>query len=186
MKKVLISLLILFMTIVPFTSPVLADNNSEDKKVNVYVFKGKTCDYCKKFLEWANSLSKEQKSKFNLYEYEVWYNEKNNTAMNEVAKILEGEVPERFGVPYIIVGKKTWNGFDEIEYGPEILAAINEAYESNEKIYDVIKENNLEVYADEIIEVKPVNNNAIILMLALVIIGGICLAFVIMLQFTQR
>ena len=101
--------------------------------------------------------------------------------MSKVATIL-GDDPtaSNFGVPYIIIGKKTWNGFSEEATAPEILSAINDAYNSNEKLYDVIKENNIEVVEEVKTESTEKTNTAtIILMVVLVVIGGAGLLYLV-------
>ena len=101
--------------------------------------------------------------------------------MSKVATIL-GDDPtaSNFGVPYIIIGKKTWNGFSEEATAPEILSAIDEAYNSNEELYDVIKENNIEVVEDVKTESAEKTNTAtIVLMVVLVVIGGAGLLYLV-------
>ncbi|HCY44515.1 MAG TPA: hypothetical protein DHU33_03705 [Firmicutes bacterium] len=177
LKKILMGLLLAVIVFLPAFANVKAEGN----KVTVHVFKGKTCHYCQGFLTWANSLSDSEKEKFELHEYEVWYNETNSASMSKVATIL-GDDPtaSNFGVPYIIIGKKTWNGFSEEATAPEILSAIDEAYNSNEELYDVIKENNIEVVEEVKAESAEKTNTAtIVLMVVLVVIGGAGLLYLV-------
>ena len=59
--------------------------------------------------------------------------EKNANLMNAVAEV-RGETVS--GVPYIIVGNQSWNGFDE-SIGKEILDKIKAEYKAEER-YDVM------------------------------------------------
>ena len=47
---------------------------------------------------------------FTIVDYETWNNQGNAKLMEAIAK-LRGETVE--GVPYIIIGNKSWNGFTE-------------------------------------------------------------------------
>ena len=75
---------------------------------------------------------------FELEAYEVWYDKENKALMEDVAD-AKGDTVE--GVPYIVVGDTSWNGFDENVAG-EILAAIKDNYDKDvSKRYNVM--NNL-------------------------------------------
>lgn len=130
MKKIkLFLVLVLTLLMVPFG--VHAD---EDKKpVNVYFFKGDGCGYCAAGLEWFDELDDKYDDMYKLHQYETWYDENNANLMNAVAEV-RGETVN--GVPYIVVGNQSWNGFDE-NVGKEILAKIKEEYKAEER-YDVM------------------------------------------------
>lgn len=129
MKK-LFMLCSLFLLALPFT--VKAEEN---QKVSVYLFKGDGCPHCADAETYFNSLSDEDKNKFDLVEYEVWYDKTNQELMKQVADKLEETVT---GVPYMIVGEKSFSGFTD-EIGEDIMNAVNEMYESEEKV-DIVEE----------------------------------------------
>ena len=99
-------------------------------------------------------------------EYETWYNEDNAALMEKVAT-ARGESAE--GVPYIIVGNKSWNGFAE-DYKDEILSEIKSVFEQdiNDR-YDIMKylpDNKNE-------EEENSSNDVVALFLIIIITGGI-------------
>ncbi len=110
---------------------------SAKEKVKVYLFRGDGCPHCEDAIEFFTNVSDEEKEKFELVQYEVWYSEENEEIMNKVASKLREEVS---GVPYIVVGKKSFSGFNE-EKGNSILALVDEMYENGD-FTDVLKENN--------------------------------------------
>ena len=166
MKKMkLFLVLILALLMVPFG--VFADDDDK-KEVNVYFFKGEGCGYCAAGLEWFDELDDKYDDMYELHEYETWYDEKNANLMNAVAEV-RGETVN--GVPYIIVGNQSWNGFDE-NVGKEILAKIKEEYKAEER-YDVMD------YVDEAALVKgPEKDDSIaddiaVTVLLLVVVAGV-------------
>jgi glutaredoxin len=113
-----------------------------NERVKVYVFRGEGCSHCAEALAWFESVQEKEGKYFELVTFEVWNDEANKAQMEKVAKYF-GENAD--GVPYIIVGKKTWHGFAS-SYSSEILDAIHSEYQKNtESRFDVIeylKENN--------------------------------------------
>ena len=166
MKKMkLFLVLILALLMVPFG--VFADEDDK-KEVNVYFFKGEGCGYCAAGLEWFDELDDKYDDMYELHEYETWYDKKNANLMNAVAEV-RGETVN--GVPYIVVGNQSWNGFDE-NVGKEILAKIKEEYKAEER-YDVMD------YVDEAALVKgPEKDDSIaddiaVTVLLLVVVAGV-------------
>ena len=166
MKKMkLFLVLILALLMVPFG--VFADDDDK-KEVNVYFFKGEGCGFCAAGLEWFDELDDKYDDMYELHEYETWYDEKNANLMNAVAEV-RGETVN--GVPYIVVGNQSWNGFDE-NVGKEILAKIKEEYKAEER-YDVMD------YVDEAALVKgPEKDDSIaddiaVTVLLLVVVAGV-------------
>ena len=100
--------------------------------------------------------------------YETWYDEKNANLMNAVAEV-RGETVS--GVPYIVVGNQSWNGFDE-SIGNEILDKIKAEYKAEER-YDVMD------YVDESVLIKePAKDDSIaddiaVTVLLLVVVAGV-------------
>ncbi len=126
MKKIKIFLLLLVVGIVlPFSVDAAS-------KKNVYIFKGATCGFCKKALSFFQELvnDKDYADKFDLVEYEVWNNEENAKLGKAVADKLGEEMD---GVPYIIIGDKTFSGYTT-SYDSQIKEAIDDFYEDDSAV----------------------------------------------------
>lgn len=140
-------------------------------EVNVYLFRGQGCPHCEEAEEWFKSIEEEHGSKFKIVDYETWYNEDNKEIFRNVLKARNEYVSdeESLGVPYIVVGNKSWNGFSE-DYSAEILDTINSEFAKEEKDrYDIMK------YVDSTSNKKEdsSSNDAVALLLILVVVLGI-------------
>ena len=115
----------------------LSEYKESDDKVNVYIFRGSTCSHCLDAVAHFASIAKDEGKYFNVKTYEVWSNSDNNDLMNDAAnEIGDSEVS---GVPYIIIGKKSWSGY-AASYDDEIMKEIKSEYNKDKsKRYDVIK-----------------------------------------------
>ena len=113
----------------------LSNYKDDDKKVNVYIFRGSTCSHCFDAIDHFASIYKDEGKYFNVKTYEVWSNEDNNELMEKVAEKLGDEVS---GVPYIVIGKKSWSGYAS-NYDEEIMNTIKEEYNKDKK-NDVVTE----------------------------------------------
>ncbi len=141
-------------------------------KINVYIFRGSTCGYCLKAVTFFTDILEEYGKYFNLVTYEVWENKDNNSLMEEVASALNEE-PE--GVPYIVIGDKTFPGYDT-SFDKDIKATIKEAYENKDNGYQDIVASVID--GTELnIGKKDDNSTAITIIIILVVIAG--LAFLI-------
>ena len=107
----------------------------EEGKVNIYLFRGKGCTYCRRFLTFLESVTDEYGKYFNVVAYEVWEDEANNELMENVKEFL-GE--KKDGVPFFVIGNQKFLGFGEKD-GEKVLEAIKKEYDAKKK-YDVIKE----------------------------------------------
>lgn len=96
----------------------------EDGKVVIYFFRGEGCPHCAEAEEWFDSIQNEYGNMFKVKDYETWYDEENADFMERVAK-SRGETAS--GVPYIIIGDKSWMGFTE-SYENEMLEEIKTVY----------------------------------------------------------
>lgn len=130
MKWIKKILLIIILLVVP--TMVYATDKEE---VNVYIFRGEGCPRCEEALTYFASLENKHGEKFELKEYEVWYNKSNSNLMNKVANVLK-ENPD--GVPYIVIGNTTFEGYSN-SLDDEIVKAILDEYDSNDR-YDVMVE----------------------------------------------
>jgi len=112
----------------------LSEYKESDDKVNVYIFRGSTCSHA---VAHFASIAKDEGKYFNVKTYEVWSNSDNNDLMNDAAnEIGDSEVS---GVPYIVIGKKSWSGY-AASYDDEMMKEIKSEYNKDKsKRYDVIK-----------------------------------------------
>ena len=115
----------------------LSEYKESDDKVNVYIFRGSTCSHCLDAVAHFASIVKDEGKYFNVKTYEVWSNSDNNDLMNDAAnEIGDSEVS---GVPYIVIGKKSWSGY-AASYDDEMMKEIKSEYNKDKsKRYDVIK-----------------------------------------------
>lgn len=130
MKKLSYLLVAAIILVFPFVA-------SAKEKVNVYMFRGEGCPHCEEALEFFDTLSNDEEYKdlYKIVTYEVWYDEANSKLMQNVADAL-GE--QASGVPYIVIGKKTFSGY-AASYDERIKDAIKEASEDKE-YKDVVAE----------------------------------------------
>ena len=84
--------------------------------------------------EILDSISKEYGKYFKLNKFEVWENEDNAKLMEQFANKMGDEIS---GVPYIVIGNRTFKGFGE-KHKEAIKDAIKEQYKDS---YDVYLEN---------------------------------------------
>ena len=153
--------------VLPFA--VFADNEEEtkttstkeSKEVKIYFFRGQGCSHCAEAEEWFKSIEEEYGKYFEIVDYEVWYDNDNKELMERVAE-KRGEKAE--GVPYLIIGNKSWSGFTE-DYKEEILAQVKSEFEVNvADRYDIIK----------LLKVpEKKSNDALSLIIILAVTGGI-------------
>lgn len=143
----------------------LSEYKESDDKVNVYIFRGGTCSHCLDAVVHFASIVKDEGEYFNVKTYEVWSNSDNNDLMNDVAnEIGDSEVS---GVPYIVIGKKSWSGY-AASYDDEMMKQIKSEYNKDKsKRYDVIKAVNGESTGEK----KSVANDIIAVIIIIVVIG---------------
>lgn len=160
MKKFLVAILVLVLCLVPFSARAeeskeyetlnldealkeeeidhdFSNYSETDDQITIYLFRGKGCAYCKKFLTFLNSIVDEYGKYFKVVSYEVWYNNDNAELMSNVESTL-GKSAD--GVPFIVIGDKSFAGYSD-EYDDEIKEAIKTLYESEDR-YDVMDELN--------------------------------------------
>lgn len=102
-------------------------------KVNVYIFRGSTCSYCLKAVTYFTTILPTYGKYFNLVSYEVWNNNDNSNLLNQVASAMGDDVS---GVPYIVIGNKSFVGFSE-SMTDQLISQIDTEYKASEK-YDVM------------------------------------------------
>ena len=150
----------------------LSEYKESDDKVNVYIFRGGTCSHCLDAVAHFASIVKDEGKYFNVKTYEVWSNSDNNDLMNDVAnEIGDSEVS---GVPYIVIGKKSWSGY-AASYDDEMMKQIKSEYNKDKsKRYDVIKAVNGESTGEK----KSVANDIIAVIIIIVVIGLVTVGIV--------
>lgn len=133
MKKLKIFLAIIAcLLIVPFT--VLAEgdtdstsNNEDSKKVKLYFFHGDGCPHCAEAEEFFDSIKDEYGDKFEVVAYEVWYDTDNNELLQKIGEARDESIS---GVPYILIGDKSWSGYAS-SLDDEIIEAIKSEYDKD-------------------------------------------------------
>ena len=143
-KKILCLVMLLCVLLVPFSAEAKTTKKTkkktttttqvvakEAKPVNVYIFYGSTCGYCKALHEYTATLEKDDtiKDKFNIVDYEVWADSTNATLMTKVGAYFNKEVK---GVPFMVIGDKTFDGYAS-SMDAEIRTTIEEAYKNQTK-----------------------------------------------------
>ena len=112
--------------------------SENDNQAIIYLFRGKGCAYCRKFLNFVNSIVDDYGKYFKVVSYEVWNNQDNAELLQKVSAAMNKEAG---GVPYIVIGDKVFAGYSE-EYDDDIKSAIKNLYnKSKDDRYDVM--NNL-------------------------------------------
>ncbi len=105
-----------------------------DEQITIYLFRGKGCGYCQRFLNFMNSIAEEYGKYFKMKSFEVWNDSKNSKLLTEVSTFLENPAG---GVPYVIIGDKVFPGYAS-SYDEQIKSAITELYNTpKEERYDV-------------------------------------------------
>lgn len=187
-KTVLVVILSVFL-VLPFgvlasqeTSTDPANNNTpageveKDKKVKVYFFRGEGCPHCEEAETFFQSIQESYGDLYTIVDYETWYNTENADLLQKIGKARDEDIQ---GVPYIIVGNKSWSGYSS-EYDDEIVKKIKSEYEKDpEERYDIIelvntgKTNGIEE------ETKSYANDAMILVAILIVVAGIVTGIVV-------
>lgn len=141
---------------------------ASDDKINVYIFRGSTCGYCLRAINFISDILTEYGKYFNLVTYEVWGNEDNADLMTNVASALGKEVE---GVPFIVIGDQVFDGYANT-YDDDIKAAIKDAYDH--------KDNGYEDVVDSVINGKSIskkssdsNSTAVTIIILLIVVAGV-------------
>lgn len=134
----------------------------------IYLFRGKGCRYCKKFLTFLNSIVDDYGKYFKVVSYEVWYDQENASLLTKVSNYL-GTSAE--GVPYIVIGDKVFPGYAS-SYDEDIKDAIKKQYDSKNE-YDVMKKISVDSNSNSKTEVKNTKNNSILSVILISIFASI-------------
>ena len=148
----------------------LSNYSESDEKVNIYIFRGKSCWHCLDEISWLSTQVKEYGKYFNIRTYEVWGNKDNNKLMSTVAKSL-GETAS--GVPFTVIGKKTYSGFSEAT-GTSMINEVKEQFENSDR-YDIKNDINLTDGTLKNSEEKKSSSTVMIVLVSIIVIAGIAL-----------
>ena len=148
----------------------LSNYSESDEKVNIYIFRGKSCWHCLDEISWLSTQVKEYGKYFNIRTYEVWGNKDNNKLMSTVAKSL-GETAS--GVPFTVIGKKTYSGFSEAT-GTAMINEVKEQFENSDR-YDIKNDINLTDGTLKNSEEKKSSSTVMIVLVGIIVIAGIAL-----------
>ncbi len=148
----------------------LSNYSESDEKVNIYIFRGKSCWHCLDEISWLSTQVKEYGKYFNIRTYEVWGNKDNNKLMSTVAKSL-GETAS--GVPFTVIGKKTYSGFSEAT-GTSMINEVKEQFENSDR-YDIKNDINLTDGTLKNGEEKKSSSTVMIVLVSIIVIAGIAL-----------
>lgn len=103
----------------------------DENKINIYFFWGDGCPKCEAQFEFLNSIQEEYGDYFVLHTFEVWHNKENEKLLEQFANKMGDELA---GVPYTIIGKRTFTGFNET-YEKKFLDAIKTQYKDSYDVY---------------------------------------------------
>lgn len=103
----------------------------ENNKVNIYFFWGNGCPHCEEQFEFFESIKEKYGDLYNLYTFETWYNEENAKLIYIFAEAMDDEVK---GVPYTIIGNKSFKGFSK-NYKKDIIDAIESQVQNSYDVY---------------------------------------------------
>jgi len=142
-----------------------------DDQITIYLFRGQGCGYCRAFLTFMNSISKEYGKYFKMVSFETWNDSSNGELLQALGNFM-GEPAE--GVPYIIIGDQVFPGYAS-SYDEGIKSAIKTLYDTKkEERYDAFEAYNDELVAKERAErsatTKPIIWNFIFITIAVIII----------------
>ena len=121
-------------------TPKLDNYSENDEQITIYLFRRDGCQFCNKFLNYVNdTLISKYGNMFKIISFEVYHDSDNNKLLDQVAEFL-GDDPnsDNFGVPYIVIGDKTFIGYAE-DMNTSIESAITSLYSSSDR-YDVFEE----------------------------------------------
>ncbi len=103
-------------------------------KVNIYLFYGKGCPHCEALFTYFESIKSKYSKYYNLYAFEVWYNEDNGKIMDYFLEKFDKKVSSR-SVPFLIIGDEVFEGYSS-SMNQKIIDTIEEKYKNKDNIKD--------------------------------------------------
>ena len=184
MKKIKLFLAII-MCLFAMPLAVLADEGSddnvevtsgetevqeEDNRVKIYFFRGEGCPHCADAEEFFNSIEEEYGQYYKILDYETWYNSDNAALLQKVGEARNEEIS---GVPYILIGDKSWSGYDD-SFADDIKDTIKSEYEKAvADRYDIANYVDFTNAAGNVTETAKKSNDAMVLIIILLAVAGI-------------
>lgn len=184
MKKIKLFLAII-MCLFAMPLAVLADEGSddnaevtsgetevqeEDNRVKIYFFRGEGCPHCADAEEFFNSIEEEYGQYYKILDYETWYNSDNAALLQKVGEARNEEIS---GVPYILIGDKSWSGYDD-SFADDIKDTIKSEYEKAvADRYDIANYVDFTNAASSVTEAAKKSNDAMVLIIILLAVAGI-------------
>ncbi len=184
MKKIKLFLAII-MCLFAMPLAVLADEGSddnaevtsgetevqeEDNRVKIYFFRGEGCPHCADAEEFFNSIEEEYGQYYKILDYETWYNSDNAALLQKVGEARNEEIS---GVPYILIGDKSWSGYDD-SFADDIKDTIKSEYEKAvADRYDIANYVDFTNAAGSVTEAAKKSNDAMVLIIILLAVAGI-------------
>lgn len=184
MKKIKLFLAII-MCLFAMPLAVLADEGSddnvevtsgetevqeEDNRVKIYFFRGEGCPHCADAEEFFNSIEEEYGQYYKILDYETWYNSDNAALLQKVGEARNEEIS---GVPYILIGDKSWSGYND-SFADDIKDTIKSEYEKTvADRYDIANYVDFTNAAGSVTEAAKKSNDAMVLIIILLAVAGI-------------
>lgn len=184
MKKIKLFLAII-MCLFAMPLAVLADEGSddnvevtsgetevqeEDNRVKIYFFRGEGCPHCADAEEFFNSIEEEYGQYYKILDYETWYNSDNAALLQKVGEVRNEEIS---GVPYILIGDKSWSGYND-SFADDIKDTIKSEYEKAvADRYDIANYVDFTNAAASVTEAAKKSNDAMVLIIILLAVAGI-------------
>lgn len=137
-----------------------SDYKETDDQITIYLFRGNGCGYCRNFLTFLNSIIDDYGQYFKVVSFEVWYDKNNVNLMSDVASALNTTAS---GVPFIIIGKNVFPGYND-DYSEQIKQAIVDEYKSSER-YDIFEDMLKIANEDKNKEEKKDSNSTLVIIL---------------------
>ena len=148
----------------------------EDNRVKIYFFRGDGCPHCADAEEFFNSIKEEYGQYYKILDYETWYNSDNAALLQKVGEARKEEIT---GVPYILIGDKSWSGYDD-SFADEIKNTIKSEYE---KVvadrYDIANYVDFTNATGNVEEEAKKSNDAMVLIIILLAGAGIAYGVIV-------
>lgn len=103
-----------------------------DDKINIYFFWGNGCPRCAEEHNFFREIQEKYGDRYNLYTFEVWYDDANSELMNTFAEAMGDEVK---GIPYTVIGNETFVGFGTGSSEQKFLNAIEAGQKNKFDVY---------------------------------------------------
>lgn len=142
----------------------------EDNRVKIYFFRGEGCPHCADAEEFFNSIEEEYGQYYKILDYETWYNSDNAALLQKVGEARNEEIS---GVPYILIGDKSWSGYND-SFADDIKDTIKSEYEKAvADRYDIANYVDFTNAAASVTEAAKKSNDAMVLIIILLAVAGI-------------